>query len=44
MLLFRSYIEADAADADYQASYAASTVLTGHLVSTIKIDVLNLNF
>ena len=38
MPLFRSYMEADAADADYQASYAAVTVLTTHLVSTIKID------
>ena len=39
MPLFRSYMEADAAEADSQASQAAVTVRTAHLVvSTIKID------
>ena len=35
MPLFRSYMEADASDADSQASQAAVTVRTAHLVSTI---------
>ena len=37
MPLFRSYMEADAADADSQASQAAVTVRTTHPASTIKI-------
>ena len=41
MPLFRSYVRADAADADSQASQAAVTVRTAHLMSTIKINGQN---